>query len=95
MKRTAFLDQHLAGGDRRPGALAAALRDGTIAGAARDVFEAEPLPVDDPLRGLPNTVLTPHTGYVVEQCYEVFYREIVEDIAAWQAGTPIRTIRAR
>jgi phosphoglycerate dehydrogenase-like enzyme len=47
-----------------------------------------------PLRALPNTVLTPHIGYVVEQGYDVFYREIVEDIAAWRAGRPIRVISA-
>ena len=55
----------------------------------------EPLPADDPLRSLPNTVLTPHTGYVVTQCYEIFYREIVEDIAAWRDGQPVARIEAR
>jgi len=73
-------------------ALVTALRDGAIGGAGLDVFDVEPLPVNDPLRTLPNTVLTPHTGYVVAQCYELFYRHIVEDIAAWQGGRPIRVI---
>ena len=50
------------------------------------MYDDEPLPADHPLRGLPNTVLTPHTGYVTRGCYEIFYREIVEDIAAWRAG---------
>src|SRR5262245_27493046 len=43
-------------------ALAQALRDGHVAGAALHVFEIEPLSADSPLRGLPNVVLTPHLG---------------------------------
>ena len=42
--------------------LAAALRDRTLAGAARDVFWYEPLPSDSPLRSLDNVVLTPHVA---------------------------------
>ena len=75
-------------------ALVDSLRRRLIAGAGLDVYELEPLPVDSPLRGLANTVLTPHTGYVVSQCYDIFYREIVEDIAAWRAGTPVRQLTA-
>jgi phosphoglycerate dehydrogenase-like enzyme len=70
-------------------ALIDALRNGTIAG----VYEVEPLPVDDALRSLPNTVLTPHTGYVVDQCYDIFFPHIVEDIQAWLAGTPVRLVK--
>ncbi len=75
-------------------ALVAALHRGDIGGAGLDVYEVEPLPVDDPLRTAPNTVLTPHTGYVVSQVYDIFFREIVEDIKAWQAGAPIRVVPA-
>ncbi len=74
-------------------ALVDALRNGTIAGAGLDVYEIEPLPVDDALRSLPNTVLTPHTGYVVDQCYDIFFPHIVEDIQAWLAGTPVRLVK--
>jgi phosphoglycerate dehydrogenase-like enzyme len=74
-------------------ALIDALRNGTIAGAGLDVYEVEPLPVDDALRSLPNTVLTPHTGYVVDQCYDIFFPHIVEDIQAWLAGTPVRLVK--
>ncbi|MCU1399531.1 MAG: phosphoglycerate dehydrogenase-like oxidoreductase [Acidimicrobiales bacterium] len=76
-------------------ALVAALRDDVIAGAGLDVYEVEPLPVADPLRALRNTVLTPHTGYVVSQCYDIFYTEVVEDIVAWRAGTPLRLLTPR
>jgi D-3-phosphoglycerate dehydrogenase len=47
-------------------ALAAALRAGTIAGAALDVFHVEPTPADDPVMEAPNTVLAPHIAGVTE-----------------------------
>jgi phosphoglycerate dehydrogenase-like enzyme len=74
------------------GALLQALREGWIAGAGLDVYDTEPLPVDHPLRSLPNTVLTPHLGYVTDDCYEVFYRDIAEDINAFSAGQPVRVL---
>ncbi len=73
-------------------ALVAALENGTIAGAGLDVYDEEPLPRDHPLRSAPNTVLTPHLGYVTESTYQVFFDDILEDIEAWAAGTPIRVI---
>jgi phosphoglycerate dehydrogenase-like enzyme len=94
MKPTAYLVNTSRGPIVTHDALVAALRDATIAGAGLDVYSVEPLPIDDPLRELSNTVLTPHIGYVVTQGYEIFYREIVEDIAAWKAGHPIRVIPA-
>lgn len=74
-------------------ALIDALRTNRIAGAGLDVFEHEPLPADHPLRRLENTILTPHIGYVTETKFEVFYKDMVEDIAAWLAGRPIRKLR--
>ena len=44
------------------------------------------------LRSAPRTVLTPHLGYVTRGTYEVFYREAVEDVAAWVAGEPVRVL---
>lgn len=73
-------------------ALVEALHAGTIAGAGIDVYGEEPLPPDSPMRTAPNTVLTPHLGYVTVETYEVFYRETVENIQAWLAGKPVRVL---
>jgi phosphoglycerate dehydrogenase-like enzyme len=75
-------------------ALVVALTAGTIAGAGLDVFDVEPLPRDNPLRGAPNTVLLPHLGYVTESSLRHMYQQVVEDIAAWSAGTPLRVLTA-
>ncbi|MEJ2016496.1 MAG: NAD(P)-dependent oxidoreductase, partial [Limibacillus sp.] len=60
------------------------------ASAALDVYETEPLPADDPLRGHPQLLLTPHVGYVSRENYTTFYTQTVENIRAWLAGKPIR-----
>ncbi|GAA2272449.1 D-2-hydroxyacid dehydrogenase family protein [Kitasatospora cystarginea] len=73
-------------------ALLDTLRRKAIRCAALDVYDVEPLPADHPFRTLPNTVLTPHIGYVTRELYEVFYRDAVEDIAAFQAGQRVRTL---
>jgi phosphoglycerate dehydrogenase-like enzyme len=76
-------------------ALAAALSDAVIAGAALDVFSVEPLPADHPLRVAPNTVLTPHIGYVSVPMYQRFFGDVVEDIVSWLQGTPVRVVAAQ
>lgn len=73
-------------------ALVTALTAGTIAGAGLDVYDTEPLPAGDPLRGAPNTVLLPHLGYVTDRTYAVMYGQIVENIIAWRAGVPLRVL---
>jgi phosphoglycerate dehydrogenase-like enzyme len=73
-------------------ALVAALHAGDIAGAGLDVYDVEPLPPDHPLRRAPNTVLTPHVGYVTSAGYRAFYEDAVEDVAAFLRGDPIRVI---
>ena len=74
-------------------ALRSALHAGAIAGAGIDVYETEPLPVDHPWRSTPNTVLTPHVGYVTEEGYRHHFTQAVEGIAAWLDGAPIRVLR--
>jgi phosphoglycerate dehydrogenase-like enzyme len=73
-------------------ALLASLHAGAIAGAGIDVYDEEPLPRDHPLRTAPNTVLTPHVGYVTDGTYRVFFADAVADIAAWLAGSPVRVL---
>ena len=92
MKPTAYLVNTSRGPIVEEAALLAALHEGTIAGAALDVYDTEPLPPEHPLRGAPNTVLTPHIGYASTGTYEVFYRDAVDDVAAFAAGTPVRLL---
>jgi D-3-phosphoglycerate dehydrogenase len=63
-------------------ALAAALQSGHIAAAALDVFEAEPLPADSPLRNAPNLVLTPHLGASTAEAQESVGIEIAQSVRA-------------
>ena len=64
-------------------ALIAALQAGQIAGAAIDVYDVEPLPLDHPYRKIDNLLATPHIGYVSRSLYERFYRDTVSNILAW------------
>jgi D-3-phosphoglycerate dehydrogenase len=61
--------------------LAAALKNGVIAGAALDVFHVEPLPADSALRGAPNLLLTPHAAWYSEAAIYRLQELVAEDIA--------------
>jgi phosphoglycerate dehydrogenase-like enzyme len=73
-------------------ALISALREGPLAGAGLDVYDQEPLPGDHELTRLENVVLLPHLGYVSEPGFRNMYTQVVEDIAAFLGGAPIRTV---
>lgn len=75
-------------------ALAASLRAGRIR-AALDVYDTEPLAAGDPLRGLPNTVLTPHLGYATAATFRDFYRQSIENVLAFLDGRPIRVLQPK
>ncbi len=92
MKPTAYLINTSRGPLVEEDALLAALKAKKIAGAALDVFDIEPLPKDHELRKLDNVVITPHTGYITEEQYKVFFGEAVENVLAFARGTPIRVM---
>lgn len=92
MKPTAYLINTARGPIVDEAALLDILQERRIAGAALDTFSQEPLPVEHPLRRLDNVVLTPHLGYVTAENYRRYYQDMVEDIAAWQAGAPVRQL---
>jgi phosphoglycerate dehydrogenase-like enzyme len=92
MKHTAYLINTSRGPLVDEAALLDALDKGVIAGAGLDVYDSEPLPPGHALRGAPNTVLTPHLGYVSEGSYEVFYADAVADVEGFLDGTPPRVL---
>jgi phosphoglycerate dehydrogenase-like enzyme len=93
MKPTAYLVNTSRGPIVDEAALVEAVRKGTIAGAGLDVYDEEPLALDHPLRNLPNTVITPHLGYVTEEGYKIFYGHALDDVKGWLAGQPVRVLK--
>jgi phosphoglycerate dehydrogenase-like enzyme len=73
-------------------ALLEALHVGTIAGAALDVFDVEPLPADDPVLSAPRTVLTPHLGYVTRDNLAHWYGGAVTALRAFAEGAPVHVL---
>ncbi len=70
-------------------ALLAALNERRIV-AALDVFDREPLPANDPLRKAPNTVLMPHMGYGVQETWDGFYPQMLENALGFLDGKLVR-----
>jgi len=67
MKKTAYLINTSRGSVIDQKALVKVLEEGAIAGAGLDVFEKEPVPLDDPLLKLDNVVLTPHIASLTRE----------------------------
>jgi phosphoglycerate dehydrogenase-like enzyme len=83
MKSTAWLVNTSRGPIIDEHSLVGALTARSIGGAALDVFDTEPLPVDHPLRRLPNALVTPHIGGVAQSLYRTFYGDAAAEIAGW------------
>ena len=70
-------------------ALIHALQTGHLGGAALDVFDIEPLPMEHPLRRLDNTILLPHRGYATVEILQQRYQHAMENILAFIEGKPL------
>lgn len=86
MKNSAILVNTARGDLIDEAALAAALEVGTIAAAALDVFQAEPLAPDHPFRGLENLTLTPHAAWYSDSAIDKLQSCVADEIARGLAG---------
>ncbi len=73
-------------------ALAEALREKKIGGAALDVFPKEPLPADSPLWDLPNLLITPHTAALTDKLWERHYALFSENLQRYLEGQPMLAV---
>jgi lactate dehydrogenase-like 2-hydroxyacid dehydrogenase len=89
MKSSAILINTARGAVVDQAALTRALRDGVIRGAGLDVFEAEPVPLDDPLLQLPNVVLMPHLGSATERVRGKMSLLAADNLLAGLRGEPL------
>lgn len=90
MKRDALLINAGRGGLVDEPALATALRDGLIAGAACDVLSLEPPRQGNPLLELdqPNFILTPHVAWASDRAMQIMADQLIDNIEAFVAGAP-------
>ena len=73
-------------------ALADALREHKIGGAALDVFAKEPLPPESPLWDIDNLLITPHTAGLTEKLWERHYQLVCENLQRYLAGQPLQAV---
>ncbi len=92
LKPTAVLLNTARGSLIEPTALAAALKSGQLAGAALDVLDVEPPPVDHPLLqpDVPNLLLSPHVGWASQQAMQQLVLQTADNIHSFFAGLPKR-----
>ncbi|MXV63755.1 D-2-hydroxyacid dehydrogenase [Natronorubrum sp. JWXQ-INN-674] len=72
------------------GALITALEAETIAGAALDVFEQEPLPASSPLWGFENVIVTPHRGSATNRYHHDIAELVRENVRRFRAGESLK-----
>lgn len=89
MKPTSYLVNTARGPIVDQRALARALGEGWIAGAALDVTDPEPLPAGDPLLDVPNLVVVPHLGSATHRTREAMAASAVDNLIAGLAGRPM------
>jgi phosphoglycerate dehydrogenase-like enzyme len=90
MRADAYLVNTSGGSVVDAGALASALTDGSLAGAALDVFAGHPLPLSSPLLGAPNLLLTPHIAGATAETVERQSRMMTGEVERLLAGRPLR-----
>lgn len=73
-------------------ALVAALESGHLAGAALDVFDAEPLPASSPLWNMPNVVLTPHCADRTPGTDVRSLQLMLDNVLRFRTGLPLRNV---
>jgi D-3-phosphoglycerate dehydrogenase len=91
MKPTAFLINTSRGGIVDEQALAVALKEGRLGGAALDVLGAEPPPPEHPLRQAPNIILTPHLAFYSRESVIELQTKAAEEVARALKGEPPRS----
>jgi glycerate dehydrogenase len=92
MKRSALVINTSRGPLIDEAALAAALREGVIAGAALDVLETEPPAPDNPLLAAPNCLITPHVAWHAIEARRRLIQIAADNLAAFQRGASINVV---
>jgi phosphoglycerate dehydrogenase-like enzyme len=92
MKHGAYLVNTGSGPAVDAAALASALREGRIAGAAVDVFDGHPLPRSHPLLEAPNVILTPHIGGATAETIARHSRIMADEIERLLDGRPLQHV---
>lgn len=92
MKPTAFLINTARGGVIDEYALATALKEKRIAGAALDVMTYEPMAADCPLWGIENCIITPHIAWASIESRTRLIEKVAENLNAFSNGEPINVV---